>query len=75
MWEVHEYLKSTPDGDKRLVELLRQEQWLSVKALAPNTDDMAMEFHRLLEEKMAKCYEWMRVRRRSTDKPWLSDGL
>ena len=48
---------------------------MSVKALAPNTDDMAMEFHRLLEEKMAKCYEWKRVRRRSKDKPWLSDGL
>ena len=75
VWEVHEYLKTTPDGDKKLIELLRTEQWQSVKVLAPNTDDMALEFHRLLEEKMSACYEWKRVRRRSTDKPWLSDGL
>ena len=72
---MHEYLKTTPDGDKKLVELLRAEKWESVKVLAPNTDDMALEFHRLLDEKMTSCYEWKRVRRRSTDKPWLSDGL
>ena len=46
-----------------------------MKILAPNTDDMAMVFLKLLEKKMPACYEWKRVRRRSTDKPWLSDGL
>ena len=36
---------------------------------------MTVEFHRVLEDMMNKCYAWKRVRRKSNDKPWLTDGL
>ena len=36
---------------------------------------MALEFHRILDELMAECYTWKKVRRRTSDKPWISDGL
>ena len=75
VWAVHEYLKTSEEGDKKLVDLLRQEEWNSVQVLAPNNEDMALEFHRVLGEMMEQCYEWKRVRQRSTDKLWLSDGL
>ena len=36
---------------------------------------MALEFHRVLDNMMGECYEWKKVRRKNTDKPWISDGL
>ena len=54
---------------------LKQRNWDSVRALAPNNHDMTLEFHRILDELMNECYEWKKVRRRTSDKPWLSDGL
>ena len=56
VWEVHQYLKTSKEGDKRLVELIQQHDWASVEALAPNNHDMALEFHRVLAELMGVCY-------------------
>ena len=74
-WEIHEYLKTSKEGDKKLVELIKNQDWNTVEQLKPNNHAMAVEFHRLIHEMMAKCYEWKRVRRRTTDKPWITDGL
>ena len=74
-WEVHEYLKTSREGDSKLIGLLNNRDWGSVQVLAPNVHDMALEFHRVLDELMLQCYEWKRVRRKNTDKPWISDGL
>ena len=75
VWEVHQYLKTSREGDDQLVQLLSQQDWASVKILDPNNHDMALEFHRILDELMNRCYTWKKVRRRTTDKPWISDGL
>ena len=65
----------TADGDKRMKELLKNEGWENVKAAAPDESEMAKEFHNKLVGFMETCYEWRRVRRKSTDKPWISDGM
>ena len=49
VWEVHEYLKTSKEGDQKMAGLLTNCNWASVKALAPNNDDMALEFHRVLD--------------------------
>ena len=36
---------------------------------------MAAAFHERLDECMKACYSWKKVRRRTNDKPWISDGL
>ena len=74
-WEVHEYLKTSRDGDAKLIALLGERDWSSVNILAPNVHDMALEFHRVLDELMLQCYSWKKSRRKNTDKPWISDGL
>ena len=63
VWEVHQYLKTSREGDKRMVELLQGQDWASVGALAPNNHDLALEFHRILDELMGVCYKWKKVRR------------
>ena len=42
VWEVHEYLKTTPECYKKFIDLLNAETWASVKILAPNNNDMAL---------------------------------
>ena len=46
-----------------------------MNALAPSVDGMALEFHRVLDEMMLQCYTWKRSRSKTTDKPWITDGL
>ena len=74
-WEVHKYLKTSKDGDAKLISLLNQLDCSSVQTLAPNVHDMALEFNRILDELMKQCYCWKRTRRKTLDKPWISDGL
>ena len=57
-WEVHEYLKTSKEGDAKLLSLLGERVWGSVAILAPNVDDMTVEFHRVLDELMLQCYSW-----------------
>ena len=74
-WEVHEYLKITPDGNSKLSDLIKGEVWGTVKDLAPNNHLMAAEFHRVLDAMIMECFEWKRSRRKSNNKPWISDNL
>ena len=60
---------------KKLVQLIKERDWSSVNVLAPKNHDMALEFHRIMDEMMNACYSWKQVRRRTSDKPWVSDGL
>ena len=46
-----------------------------VKALSPDSDKMANEFHSILELFMSRSYEWKKVRRKSSDKLWMTDGI
>ena len=72
-WEVHEYLKISPEGRAKFSELIKTESWEGVKKLAPNNHLMAAKFHETLDDLIHKCFEWCRTRRKSTDKPWISD--
>ena len=36
---------------------------------------MAVEFHQLLDSMILECFQWKRIRRKSSDKPWISDNL
>ena len=74
-WEVHHYLKVTRGGDEKFGALMREEDWNSVLSLAPNNHLMAAEFHAVLKKYLEDCYVRKRVRRKSSDKPWISDGL
>ena len=74
-WEVHEYMKITEEGNAELKAKIESEEWQSVKSLAPNNHDMALEFQRILMNYVRDCYEWKKVRRKSSDKPWISDAL
>ena len=49
-WEIHEHLKTSKEGDAKLVALLQARDWGSVSVLAPNVDDMASKFHRKLDK-------------------------
>ena len=49
--------------------------WDSVRALEPDSDSMAVEYQKVLQNYMSRCYEWKRARRKSNDKPWVSDGI
>ena len=42
---------------------------------SPDAHAMASEFHKTLEKHMNSCYEWKKVRRKSSDKPWISDAV
>ena len=75
VWEVFEYLKITKSGSDRLVDMLNNQTWSSVYDLSPNVDDMTLEFHRIIDDLLNTCFEWKKTRRKSTDKPWLSDGV
>ena len=36
---------------------------------------MVTAFHKILDSHLYSCFKWKRVRRKSTDKPWISDGI
>ena len=62
MWEIHQHMKTSKERDKKLLGLIKNIDWGSVWVLAPNEDDMTLEFHRILDELMNQCYEWKKVR-------------
>ena len=74
-WEVHEYLQVTKVGSERFIELLKNETWQTVLSEWPNQDRMTINFHRILETHIDSCFSWKRVRRKSSDKPWISDAI
>ena len=43
--------------------------------MEPCVDSMSEEFHRVIKDLLNVCFEWKKVRRKSSDKPWLTDGL
>ena len=75
VWEVHEYLKVTKEGSDKLVERLNNMDWEQVESLAPNNSAMALKFHEVVNALLLECFKWKKVRRKSSDKPWLTDGL
>ena len=74
-WEVHEYLQVTQSGSKKFIELMGSEEWRDVKTAWPDQNEMVELFHNKLEHFIDSCFVWKRVRRKSTDKPWISDAL
>lgn len=74
-WEVHEYMQITEDGCNRFKDLMEAETWVDIKNLWPDQDKMVSMFHERLDFFVKSCFSWKRVRRKNTDKPWISDAL
>ena len=74
-WETHEYIKITKAGTEKFNNLIKAEKWESVTELAPQVDLMVARFQEILDLHMSECFVWKRIRRRSTDSPWLTDNL
>ena len=49
-WEVHQYMKVTPEGDELFKDLIKNESWCSVLECSPDCHGMAEEFHSLLQK-------------------------
>ena len=74
-WETHEYVKVTKKGTEKFNQLIKNESWDAVKALAPDPDKMVEKFQSILDGYVSSCFSWKRIRRKSNDSPWLTDGL
>ena len=74
-WEVHEYLQITQKGKDKFVSLMNDTDWSELNGAWPDQDIMTNIFHQTLEKYLNSCFSWKRVRRKSTDKPWISDAL
>ena len=74
-WETHEYLEITRSGSDLFKTRLAEEKWLAVHDSWPDVDRMTAQFQMILETHIHACFRWRRVRRRNTDKPWISDAL
>ena len=74
-WEVHEYLKITQAGKDRFKQLLDAEDWSRLLASWPDQNRMAEEFQTRLHDILRSCFSWKRVRRKTSDKPWISDAI
>ena len=72
---THEYLKITKEGSIIFKELMDKEDWATLKSYWPDQDLMAYEFQARLHKILMSCFSWKRVRRKTTDKPWISDAL
>ena len=68
-------MKVTPEGDALFSDLIRKEDWKGVLSASPDNHRMAVEFHAVLEAALNRCYSWKKVRRKTNDKPWMTDGL
>ena len=74
-WETHEYLQITEEGKRKFVEDFNKVDWSPLKEAWPNQDLMVNIFHTTLDNLVDACFCWKRVRRKSTDKPWISDAV
>ena len=74
-WEIHEYLKITKDGMERFKNIMDKENWKLLNSYWPDQDKMVEEFQSKLYSTLMSCFSWKRVRRRTSDKPWISDAL
>ena len=73
-WETHEYML-TNKGTLKFNDLIASEDWSKAAALLPNVEAMVDTFQNILDTHITSCLSWKRVRRRSNDSPWLTDGL
>ena len=74
-WDVHEYLQITEADTKKFLDTVNSLSWTELTAAWPDQDKMAEIFTDTLSSILMNCFRWKRVRRRSTDKPWISDAL
>ena len=74
-WETHEYIKLTTKGTAKFNELIAGQDWSEVQSLAPDVDLMVSKFQEILDHFTSMSFSWKRIRRRSNDPPWLTDGI
>ena len=74
-WETHEFLKVTEEGSEEFSRRIKNQDWSLVSSLAPNMDKMAEKFNLILDKHLSACFSWKRLRKKSTESPWLSEGL
>ena len=74
-WETHEYLQITKEGKKKFIETLNSTDWTTLKQAWPDQERMVEVFHVRLDEVIDACFSWKRVRRKSNDKPWITDEI
>ena len=70
-WEIHEYLRITKDDMERFKNIMDKEDWKLLNSYWPDQDKMAEEFQSKLYSTLMSCFNWKRVRRRTSDKPWI----
>ena len=74
-WETSEYLKITSEGSQEFKTLIGAEVWSELEKLHPNVDKMTETFHQKLDRMIGKCFVWKKSRKKSNEKPWISDHI
>ena len=67
-------MRKLPNQDRKILSPA-SEDWSDVLKAWPDVNLMTEAFHRILNAHLFACFKWMRVRRKSSDKPWISDGI
>ena len=74
-WETHEYLKITEEGKNKFITDLNATDWSELKGLWPDEEKMTAVFQIHLDKLMNECFAWKRVRKKSNNKPWMTDSI
>ena len=73
-WISQEYLRTTPKGIEKFENLVKNQDWTPVSNCG-TADEKAEALNRILNEHLSNCFEWKRIRKRSTESPWITEGL
>ena len=74
-WETHEYLRITESGKQKFIADMNSTNWRELEQAWPDVEKMTEVFHGRLGELMNGCFAWKKVRRKSNNKPWMTDSI
>ena len=74
-WETHEYLQITKAGKEKFIEEMSNTDWNELNLAWPSIENMTELFHSHLKDLMNSCFAWKKKRKKSNNKPWISDSI
>ena len=73
--EKYSYVKQTTQGDEKLGEFIRRQDWDDIIRDEDTTDQMIEKLHSVFEQGMGECYEKKETTKKSSEPPWMTDGI
>ena len=72
--EEYTYLKQTDEGDSKLAEFLKGQDWDELMQ-GKSSNEMVNELHRVFDEGMEASYKRMKSSKKSSEPPWMTNGI